>query len=56
MLSDPGQAGQHKVIISDLRRLDGERLRADSEELVALLQSAAPEIGLSKPTLEEGSQ
>jgi len=44
------------VQISDLRRLDAERLRADSEELVALLQSAAPKIGLSKPTLEEGSQ
>jgi len=29
---------------------------ADSEGLVALLQSAARKIGLSKPTLEEGSQ
>lgn len=44
------------VRISDLRSLDAEKLRADSEELVALLQSAAPKIGLSKPTLEEGSQ
>ena len=44
------------VRISDLRNLDAETLRADSEELVALLQSAAPKIGLSKPTLEEGSQ
>jgi len=41
------------VKISDLRTLDLERLRTDSEELVALLQSIAPEIGLSKPTLEE---
>jgi len=45
-----------EVRISDLRSLDAEKLRADSEELVALLQSAAPKIGLSKPTLEEGSQ
>jgi iron uptake system component EfeO len=44
------------VRISDLRSLDAEKLRADSEELVALLQTAAPKIGLSKPTLEEGSQ
>jgi iron uptake system component EfeO len=44
------------VRISDLRSLDAEKLRADSEELVSLLQSAAPKIGLSKPTLEEGSQ
>ena len=44
------------VRISDLRSLDAEKLRADGEELVALLQSAAPKIGLSKPTLEEGSQ
>ena len=44
------------VRISDLRSLDAEKLRTDSEELVALLQSAAPKIGLSKPTLEEGSQ
>jgi iron uptake system component EfeO len=44
------------VRISDLRSLDAEKLRADSEELVALLQTAAPQIGLSKPTLEEGGQ
>jgi len=63
--SDPQLAGAaHTTIermkatvrISDLRSLDAEKLRADSEELVALLQSAAPKIGLSKPTLEEGSQ
>ena len=44
------------VRISDLGSLDAEKLRADSEELVALLQTAAPKIGLTKPTLEEGSQ
>ena len=44
------------VRISDLRSLDAEKLRADSEELVTLLQSSALKIGLSKPTLEEGSQ
>jgi iron uptake system component EfeO len=63
--SDPQLADAARVIIarikttvriSDLRSLDAEKLRADSEELVALLQSAAPKIGLSKPTLEEGSQ
>jgi len=62
---DPRLAGDVRATIerikatvrtSDLRHLDTEMLRADSEELVALLQSAAPKIGLSKPTLEEGSQ
>src|SRR5215510_13932711 len=41
------------VKIPDLRRLDSEKLRVDSEALVALLESAAPKIGLEKPTLEE---
>jgi iron uptake system EfeUOB component EfeO/EfeM len=41
------------VRADDLRTLDLDRLRADSEELVALLQSAAPKIGLAPPTLEE---
>src|SRR5262245_11866632 len=44
------------VKVSDLRNLDLEKLRAHSEELIALLQSAAPNIGLSKPTLEEAAQ
>jgi iron uptake system component EfeO len=44
------------VGISDLRNLDSEKLSADSEGLVALLQSAALKIGLDKPTLEEGGQ
>jgi iron uptake system EfeUOB component EfeO/EfeM len=47
---------QAAVKIGDLRRLDADKLRADSEELVALLQMAAPKIGLSKPTLEEGER
>jgi iron uptake system component EfeO len=41
------------VQVPALRNLDADRLRADSEELVAILGSAAPAIGLEKPTLEE---
>jgi iron uptake system component EfeO len=44
------------VRTSELKTLDGEKLRADSEELVTLLQIAAPKIGLAKPTLEETAQ
>jgi len=44
------------VKTSELKSLDGEKLRADSEELVTLLQIAAPKIGLAKPTLEETAQ
>ncbi len=47
---------QAAVKIPDLRNLDADKLRADSEELVALLQMAAPKIGLDKPTLEEGAR
>jgi iron uptake system EfeUOB component EfeO/EfeM len=47
---------QATVKIPDLRNLDADKLRADSEELVALLQMAAPKIGLDKPTLEEGAR
>jgi hypothetical protein len=47
------QAG---VRVVDLRRVDAEKLRADSEELVVLLEMAAPKPGLRKPTLEEGAQ
>jgi len=36
----------------DLRRLDPDRLRAASEELVLALQTAAPRLGLERPTLE----
>jgi iron uptake system component EfeO len=47
---------QTAVKIPDLRRLDADRLRADGEELIALMQMAAPRIGLDKPTLEEGAR
>ena len=47
---------QAAVKIADLRNLDADKLRADGEELVALLQMAAPKIGLDKPTLEEGAR
>ena len=50
--------GRLKVAVktSELKSLDGEKLRADSEELVTLLQIAAPKIGLAKPSLEETAQ
>jgi iron uptake system component EfeO len=44
------------VRISELKQLDGEKLRAESEELVTLLQVAAPKIGLGKLSLEETAQ
>jgi iron uptake system EfeUOB component EfeO/EfeM len=47
---------QAAVKVSDLRRLDADRLRADGEELIALLQMAAPKIGLAAPALEEGAR
>jgi hypothetical protein len=47
---------QAAVNIPNLRNLNADQLRADSEELVALLQMAAPKIGLDKPTLEEGAR
>jgi iron uptake system component EfeO len=47
---------QAAVKVSDLRSLDADKLRAGGEELVALLQMAAPKIGLDKPTLEEGAR
>ena len=42
--------------LRDLRRLDPDRLRAVSEELVLTLQNAAPRIELERPTLEESAQ
>jgi iron uptake system component EfeO len=42
-----------RVDVSDLQGLDAGKLRAASEELIVLLQRAAPEIGLRSPTLEE---
>ena len=41
------------VAVSDLKSLDPERLRAASEELIVVLQSAAPKIRLRSPSLEE---
>jgi iron uptake system component EfeO len=43
------------VQVSALRNLDSEKLRIESENLVAILRSAAPEIGLERPTLEEAA-
>jgi iron uptake system EfeUOB component EfeO/EfeM len=45
---------QAAVRVSDLRDLDADKLRANSEELVVLLQTAASKVGLERPTLEEG--
>jgi iron uptake system component EfeO len=42
--------------LRDLRRLDPDRLRTVSEELVLTLQNAAPRIELERPTLEESAQ
>jgi iron uptake system EfeUOB component EfeO/EfeM len=71
IFADAVEAGDHKlaaairaavarleadVSVAALRNLDAEKLRVDTEELVALLEAAAPKIGLSKPTLEEGAQ
>jgi iron uptake system component EfeO len=47
------QAG---VRANDLSDVDIAKLRTEGEELVALLQTAAPKIGLSKPTLEQSAQ
>lgn len=44
------------VEVDDLRRLDISALRRASEELVVVLQSAAPKIGLRRATLEEASR
>jgi iron uptake system component EfeO len=44
------------VGVPDLKSLDPEKLRAASEELIVLLQTAAPEIGLRAPSLEEIAQ
>jgi iron uptake system component EfeO len=45
-----------QVNVPDLKRLDSGKLRAQSEELIVLLQQAAPKIGLLAPTLEEIAQ
>jgi len=45
-----------EVDVSNLKSLDPGKLRAASEELIVLLQEAAPKIGLRSPTLEEIAQ
>jgi iron uptake system EfeUOB component EfeO/EfeM len=44
------------VDVSDLKSLKPEKLRATSEEVIVLLQMAAPKIGLRSPSLEEIAQ
>ena len=44
------------VSVDDLRKLDPDKLRKTSEELIVALQNCAPKIGLRAPTLEEISQ
>ena len=44
------------VDVSDLKGLEPEKLRAASEELIVVLQMAAPKIGLRSPSLEEIAQ
>jgi iron uptake system component EfeO len=41
------------VAVPELRRIDPDRLRTMSEELVVALQKAAPGLGLKTPSLEE---
>ena len=45
-----------QVDVPDLKSLDSDKLRVRSEELIVLLQEAAPKIGLRAPTLEEIAQ
>jgi iron uptake system component EfeO len=44
------------LAVPDLKRLDPDKVRVSSEELIVLLQGAAPQIGLRAPTLEEIAQ
>jgi len=41
------------VDVADLKSLDRDKFRVASEELIVVLQAAAPKIGLRSPTLEE---
>jgi iron uptake system EfeUOB component EfeO/EfeM len=41
------------LAVEDLRRVDADRLRAFTEELVVTLQRAAPPLGLRQVSLEE---
>jgi iron uptake system component EfeO len=40
------------LVVRDLQHVDIPRLRRASEELVVMLQGAAPKVGLGRPTLE----
>lgn len=53
-----GQIAEMRALLEvpDLKSLDQDKLRTVSERLVVTLQSAAPKLGLRKPTLEEISQ
>jgi iron uptake system EfeUOB component EfeO/EfeM len=44
------------LVVRDLQHVDIPKLRRTSEELVVALQSAAPKVGLGRPTLEATSQ
>src|SRR5271155_648445 len=44
------------VDVPDLKKLEPEKLRIASEELIVVLQTAAPTIGLRSPALEEIAQ
>jgi iron uptake system EfeUOB component EfeO/EfeM len=44
------------VAVPDLKSLDTDALRTNSEDLVIALQTAAPKIGLRAPTLEDLTQ
>jgi iron uptake system component EfeO len=44
------------VAVPDLKSLESEKLRAASEELIVMLQTAAPKVGLRAPSLEEIAQ
>jgi len=46
---------QAAVRVVALRNIESEKLRADSEALVAILRRAAPAIGLDQPALEEAA-
>jgi len=47
---------QTLVAVGDLRKLDPEKLRATSEELIVAVEGSAPKIGHRSPTLEEVAQ
>jgi iron uptake system component EfeO len=44
------------VAVPDLKSLESEKLRGASEELIVMLQTAAPKVGLRAPSLEEIAQ